>query len=104
MARKVGYGIDYRDMHTAIHGIIWVRSRNKSLIEQIYDVFLDLESDDPEAVSNAEADLEFYLGHDYVEVEDEINFRDITKDGKYYLNDDEYILILNDTAFDLYGF
>jgi len=100
MARKVGYGVDYRDMHTAVHSIIWARDRVTA--EDIYAVFTELESDDPETVSFAEADLDFYMGSGDVHIEEEINFRDITRDMKYYLDDDRYIEILNDIAFDLY--
>lgn len=101
MSRKIGYGVDYRNMRTALHGIIW--AKNKRIAEDIYDVFLDLESDNPETVSNAEADLEFYVNSDDVFVEDEIYFKDITYDMKYYFDDDTYVVILNNIAFDLYG-
>jgi hypothetical protein len=111
MSEEVGYGIDYRNMRTALHGIIW--TKNKHIAEDIYGVFLDLESDDSETVSNAEADLDFYVNSADVFVEDEIYFKDITytynretnkfEDGKYYFDDDTYVVILNDIAFDLYG-
>lgn len=96
----LGYGIDYRDMHTAIHGIIW--SPDKNLIDQIEGLCREMGNAEDEATYDDY--LNELLGHlasNKIFLQEEINFRDITKDNKYYC-DDGYIQIINPVAVDMY--
>ena len=96
----LGYGIDYRDMHTAIHGIIW--SPNENLINQIEGLCREMENAEDEATySDYLNELMGYLASNEIFLEEEINFRDITKDDKYYC-EDGYIQIINPVAVDMY--
>ena len=99
----LGYGIDYRNMRTAIHGIIW--SPDKDIIDTISTICSELElaSDQGEesTYNSYMGDLEEYLASKEVFLEEEIDFRDITKDDKYYC-EDGYIQIINPVAVDLY--
>lgn len=100
-AGLLGYGIDYRDMHTALHGIMW--TPDKSLIKQIERICQELTSDNLPKDDYYEywGELEGYFASNELFDEEEINFRDITSDNKYYCGDG-YIQIINPVAFDLY--
>ena len=97
----LGYGIDYRDMHTAIHGIMW--SPDKALIDNVEQICRALSA---ETITNDDYqdfcnELEGYFASNELFDEEEINFRNITKDNKYYLQDG-YIQIVNPVSYDLY--
>lgn len=96
----LGYGINYRDMHTAIHGIIW--SPDENLIYRIDSICRELENTEDSATYDDYLDeLMGYLASNEIFLQEEINFRDITKDDKYYC-DDGYIQIINPVAVDMY--
>lgn len=94
--KRLGYGVEYRNMHTAIHGIFW--SYDKKTASVIENICSDLEDAQDEHEYNALVNQLYSLD---MEVIDEINYRDVTKDQKYYL-DDGYIQIINLIAYDLY--
>jgi hypothetical protein len=96
----VGYGIDYRSMHTAIHGILVFADSDEA--EQAYDQLKQAEQSEDEHEYN-------YILSDVfdsaVEDIDEINFRDFINVGGdkiYPRYDDEFIIIVNNIAIDLY--
>lgn len=98
--KRLGYGVEYRNMHTAIHGILW--SADKKVANEIAEICEGLATnEDEEMYESYMCDLESYLFSDKVFSIDEINYRDVTKDQKYYLNDG-YIQIINPIAYDLY--
>ena len=101
----VMWAIDYRDMHTAIHGLIY--GKNRRDVEQFYDRLKVIYADDdisPDEQEMCYQDLwdEFYPRIQQI---DEINFRDIGKlpSGKYgiIIDDVEYRLV-NNVSIDLY--
>ena len=101
----VMWAIDFRDMHSAIHGLIF--GKNRRDVEEFYDRLKGIYSDEdmsPEEQEMLYQDLwdEFYPR---VKQIDEINFRDIGKlpSGKYgiILDDVEY-RIINNVSIDLY--
>ena len=101
----VMWAIDYRDFHTAIHGLIY--GKNRRDVEEFYDRLKAIYSDrdiSPEEQEMLYQDLwdEFYPEINQI---DEINFRDIGKlpSGKYgiVLDDVEYRLV-NNVAIDIY--
>lgn len=101
----VMWAIDYRDFHTAIHGLIY--GKNRRDVEKFYDRLKAIYDDkeiSPEYQEIYYQDLwdEFYPR---VQQIDEINFRDIGKlpSGKYGIIVDgvEYRLV-NNVAIDLY--
>ena len=101
----VMWAIDFRDMHSAIHGLIY--GKNRRDVEEFYDRLNEIYSDEdmsPEEQEMLYQDLwdEFYPR---VKQIDEINFRDIGKlpSGKYgiILDDVEY-RIINNVSIDLY--
>ena len=101
----VMWAIDYRDFHTAIHGLIY--GKNRRDVEKFYDRLKVIYSDDdisPEEQEMCYQDLwdEFYPR---VQQIDEINFRDIGKlpSGKYgiVIDDVEYRLV-NNVSIDIY--
>ena len=101
----VMWAIDFRDMHSAIHGLIF--GKNRRDVEEFYDRLNEIYSDEdmsPEEQEMLYQDLwdEFYPR---VKQIDEINFRDIGKlpSGKYgiILDDVEY-RIINNVSIDLY--
>lgn len=102
----VGYGINYRNMHTAVHGIIWTPDQN--LIDVVDRYCQAMESAEDEGVYNDYmSEIESYFASNELFLIEEINYRDITKDNKYYYNkyycdDGEYIQIVNPVAYDLY--
>lgn len=96
----IGYGIDYRNMHNAIHGILVFSDIDEA--EQAYDQLKQAEQseDDHEYAAILNEVFEFA-----VEDIDEINFRDFVDVGGdkiYPVYDDEFIIIVNDFAVDLY--
>lgn len=97
----IGYGIDYRDMHTALHSIIW--TPDESIADRIDVICSEMEASGTASdVYDMYVDeIESYLASNEAFIEEEINFRNITNDNKYYVND-EYIQILNNVAYDLY--
>ena len=101
----VMWAIDFRDMHTAIHGLIY--GKNRRDVEQFYDRLKVIYADDdisPDEQEMCYQDLwdEFYPRIQQI---DEINFRDIGKlpSGKYgiVIDDVEYRLV-NNVSIDLY--
>ena len=101
----VMWAIDFRDMHSAIHGLIY--GKNRRDVEEFYVRLNGIYSDEdmsPEEQEMLYQDLwdEFYPR---VKQIDEINFRDIGKlpSGKYgiILDDVEY-RIINNVSIDLY--
>ena len=101
----VMWAIDFRDMHSAIHGLRY--GKNRRDVEEFYDRLKGIYSDEdmsPEEQEMLYQDLwdEFYPR---VKQIDEINFRDIGKlpSGKYgiILDDVEY-RIINNVSIDLY--
>lgn len=108
--KQVMWAIDFRDMHTAIHGLYYAKDRK--LVEEFYEalksVFDDGNpeyADDPEL---REIDYQTILDEFYsrgIQQIDEINFRDIGKlpSGKYgiIVDDVEYRLV-NNVSMDIY--
>ena len=94
--KRLGYGVEYRDMHSGIHGIFWAKT--KSIANKIDTICSKLEDAEDEHKYNVLIDKLDSLD---IEVIDEINYRDVTEDRKYYL-DDGYIDIINPIAYDLY--
>lgn len=96
----IGYGVDYRNMHTAIHGIIVFSDRDDA--EWAYD----------ELKRASRADY----GHEYdfilddifnssIEVLEEINYRNFTDaagEKVYPYHDDEFIIIVNNISVDVF--
>jgi len=100
-AELIGYGIDYRNMNTAIHGILW--SPDEELINNVLLICQELEAtEDEHQYDSYWAELEAYLASNELFIEEEINFRDITKDDRYYFDDNEYIQIVNPVFINLY--
>ena len=104
-SKEVMWAIDYRDFHTAIHGLIY--GKNRRDVEKFYDRLKVIYADDdisPEEQEMYYQDLwdEFYPRIQQI---DEINFRDIGKlpSGKYgiILDNVEYRLV-NNVAIDIY--
>lgn len=96
----IGYGVDYRNMHTAIHGILVFSDIDEA--EQAYDQLKQAERSNDEHEYAAILDDVFEFA---VEDIDEINFRDfvdVDGDKIYPLYEDEFIIIVNDFAVDLY--
>ena len=101
----VMWAIDFRDMHSAIHGLIY--GKNRRDVEEFYDRLKGIYSDEdmsPEEQEMLYQDLwdEFYPR---VKQIDEINFRDIGKlpSGKYgIIVDDVEYRIVNNVSIDLY--
>ena len=93
-------------MHTAVHGIIWTPDQN--LIDVVDRYCQAMESAEDEGVYNDYmSEIESYFASNELFLIEEINYRDITKDNKYYYNkyycdDGEYIQIVNPVAYDLY--
>ena len=94
--KRLGYGVEYRNMHTAIHGIYW--STSKQVANKINTICSKLENSEDEGEYNLLLQQLDSLEMDVIE---EINYRDVTKDNKYYL-DDGYIQIINSISYDLY--
>jgi hypothetical protein len=79
------YGINFRNMRTAIHGIIvFTNKAEATACAKLLDETEDVET------------LE---GFDYEDIIEEIDYRDITRNGKYYKD----IRIVNDLFIDVYG-
>lgn len=98
---RIGYAIDYRNMHTAIHGLIW--SPDEKLIHRISALCEEMENTDNEVLYDLYVgEIEGYLASNEVLIEEEINYRDITKDDKYYFDDAQYVEIINILPYDLY--
>jgi hypothetical protein len=96
----LGYGINYRSMHTAIHGIIW--SPDETLIDNVLGICQILEdAEDEHTYDSYMSELEAYFASNELFSIDEIDYRDITKDGRYYC-EDGYIEIVNPVSIDLY--
>lgn len=96
----IGYGVDYRNMHTAIHGILVFSDRDEA--EQAYDELKQAERTNDEYEYN---DILDYVFDFAVEDIDEINFRDFINVGGdkiYPRYDDKFIIIVNDFVVDLY--
>ena len=94
----IGYGVDYRNMHNAIHGILVFADIDEA--EQAYNQLTERVDDEHEY--NAILSDVF---ESVVEDIDEINFRDFVDVGGdkiYPVYDDEFIIIVNDFAVDLY--
>ena len=101
MAERIGYAVDYRNMHTAIHGLIW--SPDERLIHKISALCEEIENTDNDDLYDAYVgEIEGYLASNEVFVEEEINYRDITDDYKYYFDDDQYVEVINILPYDLY--
>lgn len=101
LPERIGYAIDYRNMHTAIHGLIW--SPDENLIHKISALCEELENTDSEELYEMYVgELEGYLAANEAFIEEEINYRDILKDDKYYFDDDQYVEIVNVLPYDLY--
>ena len=97
----IGYGVNYRSMYTAIHGIIW--SPDKSLIDHVALICQELEhATVDDAYTMYMEELESYFASNEIFWIEEIDYRDITKDNKYYTDDNEYIQIINPGFYDLY--
>lgn len=96
----VGYGVDYRNMHNAIHGILVFSDSDEA--EQAYDQLKQAEQSEDEHEYN---DILSYVFDFAIEDIDEINFRDFINVGGdkiYPRYDDEFIIIVNNIAVDLY--
>lgn len=96
----LGYGVDYRNMHTGIHGILVFADIDEA--EQAYDDLKQAEYSKDEYEYN---DILDDVLESVVEDIDEINFRDFVNvdgDKVYPYSDDEFIIIVNDFAVDLY--
>lgn len=96
----IGYGVDYRNMHTAIHGILVFSDSDEA--EQAYAELKQAEHANDEQEYN---DILSYVFDFAVEDIDEINFRDFINVGEdkiYPRYDDEFIIIVNDFTVDLY--
>lgn len=94
----VGYGVDYRNMHNAIHGILVFSDSDEA--EQAYDQLKQAEQSEDEY-----NDILSYVFDFAIEDIDEINFRDFINVGGdkiYPRYDDEFIIIVNNIAVDLY--
>lgn len=98
--RCIGYGIDYRNMHTALHGILVFADSDEA--EQAYDQLKQAEQlEDEHEYNNILRDVFDFAIEDI----DEINFRDFINVGgdKIYPGyDDEFIIIVNNIAVDLF--
>ncbi len=96
----IGYGIDYRNMHTALHGILVFSDRYEA--EQFYDDLTHAESAEDEQEYNYIIGDVFDAAIDNIE---EINHRDYVETGSdkiYPMYDDEFIILVNRIAVDLY--
>ena len=96
----IGYGVDYRNMHTGLHGILVFSDIDEA--EQAYDDLKQAERANDDHEYNAILDNVFEFA---VEDIDEINFRDFVEldgDKIYPVYSDEFIIIVNDFAVDLY--
>lgn len=100
----VGYGIDYRNMHNALHGILVFSDSDEA--EQAYDQLKQAEQQAEQSEDEHEYnDILSYVFDSAVEDIDEINFRDFINVGGdkiYPRYDDEFIIIVNNFAVDLY--
>lgn len=97
----IGYGVNYRNFHTAVHGIFWTPDEMLARTVAIICYRLDDPVDDQQ-YEDSWNELESYLASNELFHIEEINYRDITKDNKYYCNDDQYIEIVNAVAVDLF--
>ena len=96
----IGYGVDYRNMHTAIHGILMFSDIDEA--EQAYAELTRAARTDDENEYNDILDYIFNLAIDTIE---EVNYGDYVEldgDKIYSVYDDEFIIIVNDLAVDLY--
>lgn len=96
----IGYGIDYRNMHNALHGVLVYSDRDDA--EGFYDDLIQAENAKDDHEYNAIVDNAFNYAIDNIE---DINYRDYVKtdnDKIYPIYDDEFIIIVNRTAVDLY--
>ena len=96
----VGYGIDYRDMHNALHGVLVYSDRREA--EEYYDDLKRAEQAEDEHEYNDIVDTAFSCA---VEDIDDINYRDYVETGSdkiYPIYDDEFIILVNRVAVDLY--
>lgn len=94
--KRLGYGVEYRDMHSALHGILL--ATDKATANKVDTICSKLEDVEDEHKYNS---LINKLESLDVETIEEINFRDVTKDKKYYF-EGGYIQIINPIAYDLY--
>lgn len=96
----IGYGIDYRNMHTAIHGIAVF-----SDIDEAKQAYAELKR-----AERANDDHEYYDILDYafdltIDIIEEVNYRDYVEldgDKIYPIYEDEFIIIVNPVSIDLY--
>ena len=101
MVYKAKFGIEYRNMHTALHGIIVFDDEGTAkACSEIFDALEDGHDDEP-AINEA-----FKAATDHYE---EIDFRDIEDISlangdfwRYYDDDAHGVLLVNDIAYDLY--
>lgn len=96
----VGYGIDYRNMHNAIHGIL-VFSDNDDA-KQCYDDLKQAEYVEDQSEYDVILEQVFDFAIDNVEEINYRDFRDVAGEEIYPLYDDEFIIIVNNVAVDLY--
>jgi hypothetical protein len=96
----IGYGVDYRNTHNALHGILVFADSDEA--EQAYDQLKQAEQlEDEHEYNNILSDVFDFAIEDI----DEINFRDFINVGGdkiYPRYDDEFIIIVNNIAVDLY--
>ena len=103
--KQIMWAIDYRDFHTAIHGLIY--GKNRRDVEKFYDRLKVIYADDDISPDEQEMFYQDLWDEFYPRIQqiDEINFRDIGKlpSGKYgiVIDDVEYRLV-NNVAIDLY--
>ena len=96
----IGYGVDYRNMHTATHGILVFSDKDEA--EYAHLDLMRAAAVDDNHKSNFVVEDVF---NSAVEVLEDINYRNFTKiDGEkiYPYHDDEFIIIVNNVAVDLY--
>lgn len=96
----IGYGVDYRNMHTAIHGILVFSDRDEA--EYAYDELKRAERTNDEHEYDDILDHVFNFAVDTIE---EVNYRDyveLDSDKIYPVYDDEFIIIVNSISIDLY--
>ena len=99
-SKLLGYAINYRNMHTAIHGLLW--SPDEDLIDSVLKLCQAMEDAESESEYNDYMnELEGYQASNELFIDEEIDYRDITKDDKYYY-EDGYVEIVNPVWVDLY--
>lgn len=95
----IGYGIDYRNMHNALHGILVYSDRSEA--EDLYDDLIQAKRAREEYEYDNAVEIAFNCAIDDIEDIDR-DFIETDSDKIYPVHDDEFIIIVNRAVINLF--